>query len=156
MSATVRIANSPREGQGLFANESILEGTRILEYLGHKITKQESAARLAERNNYIFHFDYAHDIDGLIPENTARFINHSCDPNCHIEKSGGQIWVVALRDIRPDEELSFNYGYDATDYEKFPCNCGARVCCGYIVGREHWGQIKPSMSWDQDQHPQQQ
>lgn len=47
------------------------------------------------------------------------------------------------KDIQAGEELSFNYGYDARDYDKFPCHCGAKNCCGYILGREYWGHIPP-------------
>ncbi|MGE3535876.1 MAG: SET domain-containing protein [Candidatus Tectimicrobiota bacterium] len=139
----IRIGPSPIAGQGLFATQLIPQGSRILEYIGEKISKQESARRLAAHNNYIFHLNYRYDIDGQSLENTARYINHSCDPNCEIEKVGEQIWILALRDIQIGEELSFNYGYDAQEYEKFPCHCGARVCCGYILGREYWGLIKP-------------
>lgn len=138
----VRIGPSPIAGQGLFATQPIPKGTRILEYTGEKISKQESARRLAAYNNYIFHLNYRYDIDGQGLENTARYINHSCDPNCEIDKVGEHIWILALRDIQVHEELSFNYGYDATDYEKFPCHCGARICCGYIVARDQWGRIQ--------------
>lgn len=137
----IRVGDSQCEGQGLFALVPIASGTKIIQYKGEKISKEVSEQRKAAYNNYIFHFDFNYDIDGASLENTARFVNHSCDPNCAIEKSRGEIWVVASRDIQPGEELSFNYGYDARDYERFPCNCGARVCCGYILGREHWGEI---------------
>ena len=138
----IRIDTSRIDRQGLFATQRIAKGTRILEYVGEKISKQESARRLAAHNNYIFHLNYRYDIDGQTLENTARYINHSCDPNCEIEKVEDHIWIIALRDIQVDEELSFNYGYDAKEYEKFPCHCGARVCCGYILGREYWGLIQ--------------
>jgi len=137
----IRVGNSSCEGRGLFATAPIAAGTKIIQYLGVKISKAESARRKAAYNNYIFYFDFNYDIDGASLENTARYVNHSCDPNCRIEKSRQEIWVVAARDIQPNEELSFNYGYDARDYERFPCNCGARVCCGYILGREYWGEI---------------
>lgn len=137
----VRIAPSSIHQQGLFATERIPKGTYIIEYTGEKITKEESARRLAGYNPYIFHLNYRYDIDGSTLENIARYINHSCDPNCEVEISKSQIWIVAIRTIASGEELSFNYGYDARDYEKFPCHCGARQCCGYILGREYWGRI---------------
>jgi len=137
----VRVGTSPIDRQGLFAPADIPQGTRIIEYLGEKIAKDESARRLANYNTYIFHLNYQYDIDGETLANTARYINHSCDPNCAVETGLETIWIVALRDIRAGEELSFNYGYDARDYEKFPCHCGAKNCCGYILGREYWGRI---------------
>ena len=135
----VRIGPSRIDRQGLFATQPIPQGSRIVEYCGEKISKRESARRLAQHNNYIFRLNYRYDIDGQTLDNIARYINHSCEPNCEVECTGEHIWIVALRDIQAGEELSFNYGYDATDYEKFPCHCGARSCCGYILGREYWG-----------------
>ena len=137
----VRVGTSPIDRQGLFAATDIPPGTRIIAYLGEKITKRESARRLANYNTYIFHLNYHYDIDGETLANTARYINHSCDPNCAVEYTTDTIWIVAIKDIQAGEELSFNYGYDAREYEKFPCNCGAQSCCGYILSREYWGRI---------------
>ena len=135
------VGTSPIDRQGLFAATDIPHGTRIIEYRGEKITKGESARRLAQYNAYIFHFNAQYDIDGETPGNTARYINHSCTPNCAVDITTDTIWIVALRDIQAGEELCFNYGYDAREYEKFPCHCGAEICCGYILGREYWGRI---------------
>lgn len=142
----IEVGPSVCAGQGLFATRAIPQGERIVEYLGEKISKEVSAARRAAHNNYIFHLDYATAIDGSGLENTARYVNHSCSPNCLIEIAGGRIFVVAGRDIAAGQELSFNYGYDASEYERFPCNCGAYNCCGYMVGREYWGQLP--QPWD--------
>lgn len=139
----VRVGTSPIDRQGLFAATDIAQGTRIIAYLGEKITKSASARRLANYNTYIFHLNYHYDIDGTTLANTARYINHSCDPNCAVEHTTDTIWIVAIKDIQAGEELSFNYGYDARDYDKFPCHCGAKNCCGYILGREYWGLIPP-------------
>jgi SET domain-containing protein len=83
-------------GLGLFAAQDIKQGTRILPYIGEKISKAESTRRLAQGNDYIFTFNERYDIDGKILRNTARFSNHSCDPNCAIEKTTRTIWLVAL------------------------------------------------------------
>jgi SET domain-containing protein len=138
----VRVGKSRIEGTGLFAATDISKGTRIIEYTGEKIFKRESRRRLEAGNAYIFHLNYRYDIDGQTFENTARYINHSCNPNCEIEKMHGTIWIVALRDITGGEELSYNYGYDSERYQENPCNCGAENCCGYILAREYWGLIK--------------
>jgi SET domain-containing protein len=138
----VRIGPSRIAGYGLFAAEDIAPGTRIIAYSGEKITSQESAQRLAAGNVYIFHLNYRYAIDGSSLENTARYINHSCDPNCIVDKEDDTLWIVAARAITAGEELSINYGYDATRYQDNPCHCGALRCCGYILDRQYWGYIQ--------------
>ena len=73
-------------------------------------------------------------MDGDFKFNTARLINHSCEPNCEVTGSGLKIWVYAIKDIKKDEELSYDYGfsYDA-DYKNYPCKCKAKNCVGYIL-----------------------
>lgn len=137
----VRVGPSRIAGHGLFAVEAIPQGRRILPYLGEKITGPERARRLAAGNAYIFHLNYRYAIDGQSLENTARYINHSCAPNCRVDKTGDTLWVVALRDIAAGEELSFNYGYDVQQYHHNPCHCGAPTCCGYILDPQYWGRI---------------
>lgn len=122
--------------------QPIPKGTPILPYLGAKISPEEASRRIAQGNTYIFFFDARYDLDGNIPQNTARYINHSCDPNCASDMLAGQIWILALRDIRAGEELTYDYGYELDGYEKRPCRCGAKRCCGYIVDQEYWGLIK--------------
>jgi SET domain-containing protein len=87
---------------------------------------------------YIFTFDDRWDIDGKAISNTARYINHSCDPNCEAEITRRTIWIVALRDIQDAEELTYNYGYPFEGHEDFPCTCGVDTCCGYILARQYW------------------
>ena len=139
----VRIGNSRIDGQGLFAAQDITKGTRIIAYIGEKITRKESARRLEVGNAYIFHLNYRYALDGETLANTARYINHSCDPNCEVEKTSDILWIVALRDIKEGEELSYNYGYILKHYKDNPCNCGAKNCCGYILDRQYWGFIQP-------------
>ena len=138
----VRIGNSRIDGQGLFAAQDITKGTRIIAYIGEKITRKESARRLETGNAYIFHLNYRYALDGETLANTARYINHSCDPNCEVEKMNDTLWIVALRDIKEGEELSYNYGYILKHYQDNPCNCGAKNCCGYILDRQYWGCIQ--------------
>jgi SET domain-containing protein len=129
----VRIATSPIAGQGLFAEQDIKKGTRILPYTGEKISKTESARRLAAGNAYIFEFNSRYDIDGEALHNTARYINHSCDPNCIVEQTTSTLWVIARRHIKSGEELTYNYGYTS---KKYHCHCGAPQCRGYIMDEE--------------------
>src|SRR5206468_8961497 len=104
----VRVGTSCIDGQGLFAEQNIKQGTKIIRYIGQKITQAESDRRLAAGNVYIFGLDERYAIDGDTPKNTARYINHSCDPNCHTEQFGNTIWIVAIRDIQVGEELTYN------------------------------------------------
>src|ERR671937_405064 len=120
----VRIGNSRIDGQGLFAAQDITKGTRVIAYIGEKITRRESARRLEAGNAYIFHLNYRYALDGETLENTARYINHSCNPNCTVEKMGDTLWIVALQDISEGDELTFNYGYELQHYKDNPCNCG--------------------------------
>ena len=85
MKIRVRVGTSCIAGLGLFAGQDIKQGTKIIRYIGEKITHEESEPRLAVGNVYIFGLDEEYSIDGSTPKNTARYINHSCDPNCHTE-----------------------------------------------------------------------
>jgi SET domain-containing protein len=80
----VRVGASSVDGQGLFAAADMPRGTRIVEYRRDEISKGESARRLAQRNVYIVYLNEQYDIDGETLANTARYINHSCDPNCTV------------------------------------------------------------------------
>ena len=142
----VRVDHSRIAGQGLFAAQDITKGTRIIAYIGEKITRRESARRLEAGNAYIFHLNYRYALDGETLANTARYVNHSCDPNCKVEKTNDTLWIVALRDIKEGEELSYNYGYEFKHYQDNPCNCGAQNCCGYILDRQYWERINVKQS----------
>jgi uncharacterized protein len=134
--------SSPIHGMGGFARVDIPAGARVIEYVGEKITKQESLARCEQNNEYIFALDDEHDLDGQVSWNPARFLNHSCEPNCEARLEGGCIWVIAIREIRAGEELTFNYGYDLADYAEHPCGCGAPGCVGYIVAEEFFEHVR--------------
>jgi uncharacterized protein len=136
------IRSSLIEGMGAYARHEIPAGTRILEYVGEKISKVESLRRCEASNPFIFDFDEAYDLDGNVPNNPARFLNHSCAPNCDVELIEGRLWVVARRDIRGGEELTFNYGYDLVDYRENPCRCGTPDCVGYIVAEEFFPLLR--------------
>ena len=112
-------------GFGGFARTDLPRGTRILEYVGEEITKSESLRQCEANNPYIFALNEDVDLDGNVAWNPARFINHSCAPNCDAQLQAGRIWLVAQRDIRAGEEITFNYGFDLEDYREYPCHCGA-------------------------------
>lgn len=129
-------------GTGVFARADIPAETRIIEYVGERVDKEESERRRKASNFFIFIVTDDFDIDGLVDWNPARFINHCCAPNCEAREEDEHIWVYALREIKAGEELSFNYGYDLQDYEDHPCRCGAPSCIGFMVAEEHFDDVR--------------
>lgn len=134
--------SSPIHGLGGFARKAIPSGASLIEYVGEVIDKRESLRRCEANNEFIFSLDDQRDIDGNVPWNPARFINHSCAPNCDAEVHQGRIWIVANREIAPGEELTFNYGFDLENYRDYPCLCGAPECVGYIVAEEFFEHVR--------------
>ena len=135
------IATSPIQGRGGFAAADIPRGTRVAGYVGQRITKLESLALCEENNPYIFALDDEFDLNGDVEYNPARFFNHCCDPNCEAEIAEGRIWIIARRDIKAGEEITFNYGYDLESYREYPCQCGAPSCVGYIIAEEFFADL---------------
>lgn len=140
-------------GWGVFAKKDIPRGTRVIEYVGEKITKKESerrgenALRKSQRNHkhgsvYIFDLNKRYDLDGDVSWNTARHINHTCSPNCEAQWVRGHIWIVSTKKILKGQELSYNYGYDFEDYHEHSCRCKAHNCVGYILDKKHWKKLK--------------
>ncbi len=150
------VRKSGIHGRGVFAKKAIPDQTYIIEYLGEKILHDESnrrgwaqmdrAKETGDAAVYIFTLDEKFDIDGNIPENAARLINHSCNPNCESWIDEGKTWISATRDIKKDEELYFNYGFDLESYEEHPCRCGSSNCVGYIAGIEYWPALKRKLA----------
>jgi uncharacterized protein len=142
----VHIAPSPIHGQGGFATRFLSSGARVIEYTGERVTKAESLRRCQAQNWFIFGLDEEFDLDGNVAWNPARFLNHRCAPNCEAVCEEGRVWIAALRDIQPGEEITFNYGYDLVDYEEHPCHCGAPECAGYIVAEVFFAHIRNAHS----------
>lgn len=139
----VTFGKSPIDRLGGFARKDIPAGTRVIEYVGEKISKAESLVRCEANNEYIFTLDDEWDLDGNVEWNPARLINHSCAPNCEAEiDDDNRIWIVAVRDIKAGEEVTFNYNYDLEDYREHKCRCGAPECVGYIVAEEYFEHVR--------------
>ena len=138
---SVRFTSSAIHGLGGFARHPISCGARVIEYVGEPIDKGESLRRCEANNPFIFTLNDHHDLDGNVDWNPARFLNHSCSPNCDAEVQDGRIWIVANRDIAAGEELTFNYGFDLEDYLDYPCRCGSPNCVGYIVAEEFFEHV---------------
>jgi len=141
-----KIGSSRIHDTGIFATLEIPPETRIVEYIGEKITKSEANRRglaLFESAKaagggavYIFQLNKRYDIDGNVPENIARLINHSCDPNCEAQIIKGRIWIVSIREIEKGEELNYDYHYELEHFLDHPCKCGSDNCPGFIVGSD--------------------
>jgi uncharacterized protein len=148
------VRNSKIHGKGIFAKRKINVGEKIIQYKGKKITKKESeriSKKLQEKTNinkslgeiYIFDLNKRYDLDGNIPNNPAKYINHSCNPNSESEQDEkNKIWITAIREIISGEEITYNYGFNSVDYKKNPCKCQAPNCKGYILAEKHWNKIK--------------
>ena len=141
-------------GSGLFAAQDIKKKLQVIEYIGEKVSKREGDKRAhkqinkAKKNHnngrvYVFELNQRYDIDGDVPYNHARLINHSCDPNCEVEIVNNRLWISAIKNIKKGSELSYNYGYSYdTDYEDHICKCGSPKCVGYILDDVHWYKLK--------------
>ena len=138
-------------GSGIVAVTNIKKGKKIIEYIGEKVTKKEgdrrSAIRIKKYLNsektgsvYIFELNKKYDIDGSPSYNKARYINHSCDPNCEVDIIKGEIWISSIKNIKRGDELSYDYGYefDKEDYKDHVCNCGSKNCIGYVISSDDW------------------
>lgn len=147
------VKKSKIHNTGVFARKDIPKGTKVVEYVGEKITKSEAEKRcdkqFRESKNhtksggvYVFELNKKYDIDGKVSWNPARYINHSCNPNCEVDLIKGHLWIIALKNIKKDEEITYNYGYDFEDYKEHPCKCGSENCVGYILAKKHWKKLK--------------
>jgi SET domain-containing protein len=145
------VRGSEIHGRGVYASTFIPQETKIIEYVGELIDKDESESRGNAQHKkslkngdaavYIFTLSKRYDIDGDVPWNTARLINHSCNPNCEAWIEGRKIFIHSLRDIQDGEELTFDYGFDVECWEDHPCRCGQEGCVGYIVSRSQWQEL---------------
>ncbi len=140
----VEVRESPIDGKGVFAKSLIPQGTRIVEYTGERITHPEADARYDEDAmerpyTYLFTLDKKTVVDATIAGNQARYINHSCEPNCQAVVEDGHIYVEALREIAVGEELTYDYHleyegrYRAEWRERYACHCGAPTCRGTLL-----------------------
>jgi uncharacterized protein len=140
-----QVRSSSVHGRGVFATRFIPAGDTIFEYVGEVITWDEALRRHPHDpsqpdHTFYFHIDDNHVIDGNVGGNSSRWINHSCDPNCEADETDeGRVFVKALRDLLPGEELCYDYGliiderYTAKLKKQFECRCGAAACRGTML-----------------------
>jgi SET domain-containing protein len=129
------IRSSDIHAAGCYTTTPIKKGTMVVEYTGPLITKDQGDKRYEGREyTYLFGMDDGRVIDG---HGMAAFINHCCDPNCETDEIGGKLWIIALRDIKAGEELSYDYClWDGEEDDPAPCYCGAKSCRGTMYSEE--------------------
>ena len=132
-----KLKKSNIDNRGLYASKNIKAGTTIIHYKGKLITKKETEKNPKYDNEkaiYLFNVNSRYDLDGDFEFNTARLINHSCNPNCEVAGKGLKLWIFALKNIKKGEELSYDYGFSYDEnYKDYKCKCRSKNCCGYIV-----------------------
>ena len=150
VSKTVRkpkiiVRTSGIHGRGVYAGRKLKQGERIIEYKGQIISWREADRRPPsdpDDPNHTFFFsldDGKRVIDANVDGNAARWINHSCDPNCETEEDEGRVYVQALRDIATGEELCYDYSLiideriTPTLKKQFRCLCGSKDCRGTML-----------------------
>ena len=148
MKKLYKIRKSKIDNRGLYAATNIKKNTKIIEYKGKIITVKETETNPKFDNDkaiYLFNLNKKYDLDGDFKYNTARLINHSCDPNCEVDGVGLKLWIYAVKDIKKNDELTYDYGFSFDkDYKDFPCRCGAKKCVGFIVNSQSRWRIKKS------------
>jgi hypothetical protein len=141
------VRNSSIHGRGVFALRRIPKGTRIIEYKGKLITDKEADRRYSRVHEHsphtmLFSLEGGWVIDATRRGNSARWINHSCAPNCEIEEEGQRIFIEARRDIRLGDELTYDYNLQIGEKHtkaakrEHACFCRARRCRGTMLGEE--------------------
>ena len=144
MGPRIVVRRSAIHGRGVFARRLIREDETVCEYKGERIAESQVGRRYPEKMNGVNHtfvFGIEHDlnIDGRVNGNIARWINHSCDANCDTYEKDKRIYVRAVRDIRPGEELSYDYAIEAGERitkavkARWPCWCGTGNCRGTVL-----------------------
>lgn len=141
----VRVGQSLIDGTGVFAKRIIPKGTRIIEYAGERVPLANLLVEMAEgkpASVYTFRLTEGTVIDGARNGNDARFINHSCEPNCEAYAFDERMYIYAMREIVRGEELSFDYqltsaikgtNKKANTEEAYACRCGSPNCRGTML-----------------------
>jgi uncharacterized protein len=148
---------SPIQGLGVFAAKRIRKGTRVIEYTGERISPEEAERRYdphKETTGHVVLFMVSKKvvIDGAVDSNDAKYINHSCSPNCIAYIERGRVFIEALRTIQEGEELTYDYQlvrdgeHDPIYDARYACLCGLPECRGTMIGKRKRAQATTSKS----------
>jgi uncharacterized protein len=143
----VRVRRSKIHGSGVYAAQPIKKGARIVEYLGERVSHAEADRRYENKgeddgHTFLFIVDNRIVIDAGVGGNEARFINHSCNPNCETVTENRRIFIEAIRNIKTGEELGYDYQLtwestdDPAELDLYECRCGAKHCRGTMLDIE--------------------
>jgi len=149
-----KIRRSGISGRGAFATRPIARGEQLIEYVGERITHAVADARyddatMASHHTFLFAVSRQTVIDASVGGNEARYINHSCDPNCDAVIERGRVFIRARRPIAVGEELAYDYAYardgseTVEDVARYACRCGATKCRGTILAPRRPAHRKP-------------
>ena len=138
--ATLEVRESTIHGRGVYANEPIRKGKRIIEYKGKRVRWELASEQADGPHTFLFGLTNGKDvIDPDFGGNDARWINHSCEPNCEAIEEGNRVFIYALRSILPGEELFYDYGLEVDQprtrklEQEYQCHCGSRRCRGTML-----------------------
>jgi SET domain-containing protein len=139
-SAGIEVRDSSVHGRGVFATKAIAKGKRIIEYVGERMSWEKASAESDDPHTFLFGLeDDDKVINAGIGGNESRWINHSCAPNCEAIEENGRVFIYALRNIRPGEELSYDYALELDEpvtpdlKKEHACYCRASSCRGSLL-----------------------
>jgi len=137
------VRRSRIQGRGAFAIRPIRKGQRVDEYIGQKISHEEADRRYDDNNGrhhtFLFVLDEDTVLDARYGGSDARYLNHSCDPNCESVIENDRVWIKAIKAIKPETELVYDYRFDwqdefePEDVRYYACRCGTAKCRGTIL-----------------------
>lgn len=141
------VRRSKIHGRGVFAATNIPKGARIVEYRGKRILYSLASKLYPDvdgkpTHTFLFELDDDTVIDAAQGGNAARWINHSCNPNCEAVEDEGRIYIESIRAIKAGEELGYNYGitleerHTPAEKKRWPCYCGAKNCRGTLLAKK--------------------
>jgi SET domain-containing protein len=149
-----KVRGSRIAGKGAFATRPIRKGERVVEYLGERVSHAVADSRYDDHagglhHTFLFTVSSRVVIDATVGGNEARFINHSCDPNCESVIEGGRVFIEARKPIKTGDELTYDYAYtrDGSETEEeetglYGCRCGATSCRGTILAPLSKAEVK--------------
>lgn len=140
----IQVRRSGVHGKGVFAVAPIAKGEIIIEYKGEVISWAEALRRHPHdpkdpNHTFYFELETGDAIDAKYGGNAARWINHACKPNCEADEINGRVFIKALRELKPGEELFYDYGlsidekYTKKLKKEYECRCGAKKCRGTML-----------------------
>jgi SET domain-containing protein len=135
----IEVRESGVHGRGVYATQFIPEGTRIIEYTGQRVSWESAPNEESDPHTFNFGLESGEVINPEIGGNDARWINHCCDPNCEAIEEDDRVFIYAMRDIEPGQELFYDYALEVDEptteelMQEFECHCGTACCRGTML-----------------------